>query len=232
MDFIESLPRSNGFSVILVVVDRLTKYAHFAPVKHPYTTQQIAHIFFSNVVKLHGLPKSIMSDRDRVFTSHFWQELFKLVGTQLHLSSAYHPQSDGQTERVNQCLEMFLRCAVNDTPSQWVKWLDSAELWYNSCYHSSLKLSAFRDRGVPGPTSECRRVPQPRWVGARPSAKGGERWLESGVREVEIPRPSCSSRAQVGCACSRGLQASTRVRERAALRERLSRPCPRAANPL
>lgn len=85
-----------------------------------------------------------MSDRDRVFTSHFWQELFKLVGTQLHLSSAYHPQSDGQTERVNQCLEMFLRCAVNDTPSQWVKWLDSAELWYNSCYHSSLKCSPFK----------------------------------------------------------------------------------------
>jgi hypothetical protein len=93
-------------------------------------------------------------------------------------------------------------------------------------------LSAFRDQGVPGPTSECRRVPQPRWVGARPSAKGGERWPETGVREVEIPRPSCSSRAQVGCACSRGLQASTRERERAASRERLSRPRPRAANPL
>jgi hypothetical protein len=92
-------------------------------------------------------------------------------------------------------------------------------------------LSAFRDRGVPKPTSECRRVPQPRWVDARPSAKGGseaagdrreERW--------EIPRPSCSSRAQVGCACSRGLQASTRERERTASRERLSRPRPRAAN--
>jgi hypothetical protein len=79
---------------------------------------------------------------------------------------------------------------------------------------------------------KCRCVPQPRWVGARPSAKGGERWPETGVREVEIPRPSCSSRAQVGCACSRGLQASTRVRERAALRERLSRPRPRAAHPL
>jgi hypothetical protein len=79
---------------------------------------------------------------------------------------------------------------------------------------------------------KCRCVPQPRWVGARPSAKGGERWPEAGVREVEIPRPSCSSRAQVGCACSRGLQASTRVRERAALHERLSCPRPRAANPL
>jgi hypothetical protein len=103
-------------------------------------------------------------------------------------------------------------------------------------YHLELifedHLSAFRDRGVPGPTSECRCVPQPRWVGARPSAKGEARSPEAGVREVKIPRPSCSSRAQVGCACSRGLQASTRVREQAALRERLSRPRPRAANPL
>jgi hypothetical protein len=92
-------------------------------------------------------------------------------------------------------------------------------------------LSAFRDRGVPKPTSECRRVPQPRWVEREAEREGGKaRWPEMGVREVEIPRPSCSSRALVGCACSRGLQASTRERERAAPSERLSRPRPRAAN--
>jgi hypothetical protein len=90
----------------------------------------------------------------------------------------------------------------------------------------------FETGGSLGRRVKCRRVPQPRWVGARPSAKGGKRRPETGVREVEIPRPSCSSRAQVGCACSRGLQASTRERERAASRERLSRPRPRAANPL
>jgi hypothetical protein len=90
----------------------------------------------------------------------------------------------------------------------------------------------FETGGSLGRRVKSRCVPQPRWVGARPSAKGGERWPETGVREVEIPRPSCLSRAQVGCTCSRGLQASTRVRERAALRERLSRPRPRAANPL
>jgi hypothetical protein len=95
------------------------------------------------------------------------------------------------------------------------------------------KVPAFRDRGVPGPTSECRRVPQPRWVEREGERKGGRaRRPETGVREVGIPRPSCSSRAQVGCTCSRGLQASTRERERAAPSERLSRPCPRAANPL
>jgi hypothetical protein len=94
-------------------------------------------------------------------------------------------------------------------------------------------LSAFRDRGVPGPTSECRRVPQPRWVEREGEREGGRaRRPETDVREVGIPRPSCSSRAQVGCACSRGLQASTRERERAAPSERLSRPRPRAANPL
>jgi hypothetical protein len=88
-------------------------------------------------------------------------------------------------------------------------------------------VSVFRDRGVPRPTSECRRVPQPRWV----EREGGKaRRPETGVREVGIPRPSCSSRAQVGCACSRGLQASTRERERAASSERVSRPRPRATN--
>jgi hypothetical protein len=90
----------------------------------------------------------------------------------------------------------------------------------------------FKTGGSLGRRVKCRCVPQPRWVGTRPSAKGGERWPETGMREVEIPRPSCSSRAQVGCACSRGLQASTQERERAASCERLSRPRPRATNPL
>jgi hypothetical protein len=94
------------------------------------------------------------------------------------------------------------------------------------CFCRRFETGGSLDRRV-----KCRCVPQPRWVGARPSAKGGERWPETGVREVEIPRPSCSSRVQVGCACSRGLQASMRERERAASRERLSRPRPRAANP-
>lgn len=92
MDFVEGLPKSQGYSVILVVVDKLTKYAHFMPVKHPYTAAQIAQIFMDTVVKLHGLPQSIVSDRDTIFVSAFWKELFKLYKVNLKLSTAYHPK--------------------------------------------------------------------------------------------------------------------------------------------
>jgi hypothetical protein len=119
MDFIECLPMSNGFSVILVIVDRFTKYDHFFPLKHPYSAVVVAHIFLDNIVKLHGIPKSIVCDRDRIFTSAFWTELLNLLKTDLKLSTAYHTQTDGQTERVNQCLEMFLRCFVQAAPKQW-----------------------------------------------------------------------------------------------------------------
>jgi transposase InsO family protein len=101
MDFIEGLPKSNGEEVILVVVDRLTKFAHFVPLSHPYTVQTIAQAFIDNVMKLHGAPIAIVSDRDRIFTSNMWKDIFKELDVQLRYSSAYHPQLDGQTERVN-----------------------------------------------------------------------------------------------------------------------------------
>ena len=99
MDFAEGLPKSQGYSVIMVVVDRLTKYAHFVPVKHPYTASSIAQLFMDHIVKFHGLPHSIVSDRDTIFVSTFWKELFKLYRVKLAMSTAYHPQSDGQRER-------------------------------------------------------------------------------------------------------------------------------------
>jgi hypothetical protein len=144
MDFIEGLPSSHGYSVILVVVDRLIKYRHFFRIKHPYTAASIAQVFLDNVVKLHGIPHSIVCDRDKVFTSVFWIELFKLLKTELKLSSAYHPQTDGQTERVNQCLEMYLRCSVQASSKDWTKWLPLAELWYNTAFHTSLQCSPFK----------------------------------------------------------------------------------------
>ena len=143
MDFIEQLPPSHGFDTILVVVDRFIKFRHFIKLTHPYSAQQVAQIFLDNVYRLHGLPETIISDRDRIFLSNFWQELFRLLGVNLHYSSAYHPQSDGQTERVNQCLENYLRCMCSNHPSHWSSWLPTAELWYNSNFHTSLQLTPF-----------------------------------------------------------------------------------------
>ena len=96
-----------------------------------------------HIFKLHGMPKAIISDRDRVFTTRLWQLLFQLAGTELCMSTAYHPQMDGQTERVNQCLETYLRCFTQACPQRWSKWLSLEELWYNSSFHSALGRSPF-----------------------------------------------------------------------------------------
>jgi hypothetical protein len=143
LDFIKGLPNSEGYSVIMVVVDRLSKYAHFIPISHPYTASKIAQVFLANIFKLHGLPNSIVTDRNPTFTSTFWKELFKLQGTTLKFLSAYHPQTNGQTKIVNKMVERYLRYFSGDKPKGWVKWLPLAEWWYNTNIHASTKLSPF-----------------------------------------------------------------------------------------
>jgi transposase InsO family protein len=143
MDFITGLPKSEGKSVIMVIVDRLTKYAHFCALSHPFKASTVATAFMETVQKLHGSPKIIVSDRDPIFTGHFWTELFSCLGTQLAHSSSYHPQSNGQTEIVNKCLEGYLRCFVSDKQAQWFKWLPLAEWWYNTSFHTATKMTPF-----------------------------------------------------------------------------------------
>jgi len=120
MDFIIGLSKSGNKSVIMVVVDRLSKYAHFCALPHPFNPTLVAQYFIEQIFKLHGMPTSIVSDHDPLSTNNFWQEIFKLQGTQLQLSTSYHPQIDVQTKAVNKCLETYLRCFTSEKKHQWV----------------------------------------------------------------------------------------------------------------
>jgi hypothetical protein len=144
MDFIVGVPCTRaGYDSIWVVVDRLIKAAHFIPVKTTYNSVVLAELYMSQIVCLHGIPKKIISDRGTQFTSHFWQQLHEALGTHLKFSSAYHPQTDGQTEKTNQILEDMLRaCALQDKLG-WDKRLLYAEFSYNNSYQASLKMPPF-----------------------------------------------------------------------------------------
>lgn len=144
MDFITKLPKtSSGCDTIWVIVDRLTKSAHFLPIKETDKMEKLARLYIKEVVSRHGVPISIISDRDSRFTSRFWQSLQAALGTRLDMSTAYHPQTDGQSERTIQTLEDMLRACVIDFGGNWDAHLPLIEFSYNNSYHTSIKAAPF-----------------------------------------------------------------------------------------
>ena len=144
MDFITHLPKSDGCSTVWVIVDRFTKMAHFVPVKDGQKTAEgCAKLILENIWKLHGLPRSIISDRDPVFTSKFCAELMGRLDVRLRKSTAFHPQTDGQTERVNQSLEQYLRQYCNYEQDNWYDLLPLTEYAYNNSATTATQMSPF-----------------------------------------------------------------------------------------
>src|SRR6185295_4489635 len=145
MDLIVSLPKTkDGHDAIVVFVDKLSKMVHFVATKTSITAPELAKIFFDNVFKLHGMPEGIISDRDPKFTSLFWKALFKCMGTKLSMSTVFHPQSDGQTERANRTLEQMMRNWVNYKQDNWDLQLAAVEFACNNAKQSSTSISPFK----------------------------------------------------------------------------------------
>ena len=149
MDFIVKLPESTdpvtgeGYDSILVVVDRFTKFGRFIPFRETFTAQQLAYVFVKHIVASHGTPAELITDRDKLFTSKFWDSLMECLGVKHKLSTAFHPQTDGQTERLNQVLEQYLRCYINDRQDNWVEWLPLAMIAYNHAPTATTGTSPF-----------------------------------------------------------------------------------------
>jgi IS30 family transposase len=144
MDFIVGLPRTEaGYDSIWVIVDRLTKVAHFILVKMTYSGAKLAELYMSRIMCLHGVPKKIVSDRGFQFTSKFWEKLNESMDTKLNFSSANHPQMDGQTERTNQILEDMLGACVLKYRKSCDKILPYAEFSYNNCYQGSIEMAPY-----------------------------------------------------------------------------------------
>ncbi|GJX19592.1 putative reverse transcriptase domain-containing protein [Tanacetum coccineum] len=144
MDFINKLPRTrSGHDSIWVIVDRRTKFDHFLAVREDFKTEKLARLYINGIVASHDVPVSIISDRDSYFTSRFWQSLQNDLGTRLDLSTAYHPKTNGQSERTIQTLEDMLRACAIDFGGNWDTHLLLVEFSYNNSYHSSVKCAPF-----------------------------------------------------------------------------------------
>ena len=143
LDWITDLPPSHYHDAVLVVVDRLTKQALFIPTTKSMAAPDVAFLFVQHVVRVHGLPETLVSNRDLVFTSHFWRRLLELCGIRANRSSAFHLQTDGQTERLNSVLEKYLRMYCDYQQTDWASLLPLAEFSYNNSKHSATSLNPF-----------------------------------------------------------------------------------------
>jgi len=149
MDFITKLPKSTDpatgdrYDSILVIVDKLIKYSHIIACKEKFIAEQLGYIILDRLIRYHGIPKGLTSDRDKLFTSNYWKTLLPMLGTRLRMSTAYHPVTDGQTERTNQSLEQYLRHYINNTHSNWVSLLPMAQLALNAKVSDTTKVTPF-----------------------------------------------------------------------------------------
>ena len=143
MDFVTGLPESEGFNAVMVVVDRLTKLRHLIPCTTTTSSEDVAKLYLRNVWKLHGLPKYITSDRGTQFTAKFWKELCKHLGINARMSTAFHPETDGQTERLNAVMEQYLRCYISYQQDDWAHWLPMAEFAANNQVSATTKATPF-----------------------------------------------------------------------------------------
>jgi transposase InsO family protein len=147
MDFITKLPLSEEpstgifYDSIMVIVDRLTKFSYYLPYREATDAEELAYVFYRHVVSIHGLPREILSDRGPTFAAKFWQALMSHLGLNHRLTTAFRPQADGQTERMNQVLEQYLRCYINYEQNDWVEKLPVAQLAYNTAYNESTRLT-------------------------------------------------------------------------------------------
>ena len=144
MDFVVGLLRcQSGYEAIWVIVDRLTKSAHFLPIKNSDSVEKLAELYVKEIVRLHGMLVSIVSNKDPQFTSQFWPSLHRALGTRLHFSMAFHPQKDGQSERTIQTLEDMLRACVLEFKGSWDRHLPLMEFSYNNSYQSSIEMAPY-----------------------------------------------------------------------------------------
>lgn len=143
LDFIIGLPPSHGYTTILLVVDLLTKGAHFDALTPHHITHKVTSLFFDMVCKLHDFPSNLVSDRDPIFVGLFWHKLFTMCGIKLCMSTSHHPEMNEQTKVLNHTLEQYLKCFVSDTPTRWFNFLSLAEWCYNTSIHSATGITPF-----------------------------------------------------------------------------------------